>query len=126
VIRNLFIAAFQFSAFVAILGIFLTSDAFGIAFGFSGVHLGFAIILYGIMLEPIGILMNIPLSAMSRKAEYKADATAVKAGYKMPMIGALKTLARENYANLTPHPLVVKMTYSHPPIHDRIKAIEKI
>ena len=39
---------------------------------------------------------------------------------------ALKVLGRENFANLTPHPLYVKLTYSHPPITDRIRGIRKI
>ncbi len=39
---------------------------------------------------------------------------------------ALKTLSRENFSNLTPHPLYVKVTYSHPPVADRLKAIDEI
>ena len=35
---------------------------------------GFAVILFAILFEPISILIGIPQNALSRKAEYKADA----------------------------------------------------
>ena len=37
-------------------------------------------------------------------------------------MGALKKLSRDNLANLTPHPLHVFLTYSHPPVLARIAA----
>jgi len=40
------------------------------------------------------------------------------------MAGALKVLARENFSNLTPHELNVFLNYSHPPISERIAAVE--
>ena len=126
VLRNFVIALIQTGAFLAILFELLSSKTISIAFGFSDVHMGFAIILFGILLEPIGILINMPLSYISRKAEFKADAVAKKAGYKDAMISALKVLSRENFSNLTPHPLVVKLTYSHPPTSDRISQLEKV
>ena len=39
------------------------------------------------------------------------------------LVDALKKLSRENLANLTPHPLHVFLTYSHPPVLARINAI---
>jgi len=125
VLRNFFIAIVQMAGYIAILSFFLSSTTFATAFGFSDIHLGFALILFGILFEPIGILIKIPLSALSRKAEYKADACAAEAGYKDAMISALKVLAKENFVNLTPHPLIVKLTYSHPPVSQRIDALTK-
>ena len=46
-------------------------------------------------------------------------------GYGAPLISALKTLARENFANLAPSPVLVKMEYSHPTLSNRIAAIER-
>lgn len=123
--RNIFIAMVQMAVYLAILSFFLSSTTFATAFGFSEIHLGFALILFGILLEPFGIMINIPLTALSRKAEYKADACAAEAGYKDAMISALKVLAKENFSNLTPHPWVVKLTYSHPPVSQRIDALSK-
>ncbi len=126
VLKNLVLSALQMGAYLGILSYFLSSDYFANAFGFSTSHYGFAIVLFGILMEPLGILLNIPLSAMSRKAEYKADACAAHAHYGDALCSALKVLARENFANLTPHPLVVTLTYSHPPISQRIAALRNI
>ena len=40
------------------------------------------------------------------------------------MATALKKLYCENYANLTPHPLKVFLEYAHPPVLDRVAALE--
>ncbi|WP_430882517.1 M48 family metallopeptidase [Fusibacter sp. JL216-2] len=123
IIRNFAVMIVQSACFLYVLSFFLSSDQFATAFGFTSAHYGFSIILFNILMEPIGILLNIPMSYFSRKAEYRADAFAAKTTDATDMVSALKVLARENYSNLTPHPLVVKMTYSHPPISERIKAI---
>jgi len=34
-------------------------------------------------------------------------------------------LYQENLGNLTPHPLVVKIEYSHPPLSQRIAALDE-
>lgn len=123
VLKNIITSTIQIGAYLAVLSFFLSSLPLASAFGFSEVNYGFAIILFGILMEPIGIVLNIPLSAVSRKAEYRADKCAADAGYKEPMINALKVLARANFANLTPHPLNVKLTYSHPTINQRLEAL---
>ena len=38
----------------------------------------------------------------------------------------MKKLSAHNLANLTPHPLFVLLNYSHPPLLERIKAIETL
>lgn len=124
VLRNLFISMVQLSAALTALSFFLASDSMSQSFGFQEAHLGFALILFSILMEPFGILLGIPLSAMSRKAEFRADAFAAQNSNADAMINALKVLARENFANLTPHPLVVKMSYSHPPVSQRIHALK--
>ena len=126
VLKNFLLSAVQTAAYLALLTFFMSSGDFSMAFGFSDVHLGFAIILFGILMEPLGILLGIPLAAISRKAEYRADRFSAETAGKEPMTSALKVLARENFSNLTPHPLVVMMSYSHPPISDRITAISTV
>ena len=61
----------------------------------------------------------------SRRAEYRADAQAVKEGYGAALISGLKKLTRGNFGDLAPSPLLVKLTYSHPTLSQRIAAIEK-
>ena len=42
------------------------------------------------------------------------------------MIEALKKLCVENLVNLTPHRLKVLLSYSHPPVLERIEAIRRM
>lgn len=123
-LKNLSFSILLTGFYLGMLTVFLGSANLSESFGFSSAHIGFAIILFEILVEPLDILMNVPLSWLSRKAEFRADDFSRKAGCKDAMISALKVLARENYANLTPHPLVVKMTYSHPTVSQRISALQ--
>ena len=49
----------------------------------------------------------------------------MKEGYGASLVSALKKLAKENFADLSPHPLLVKLEYSHPTLSQRIEAIQK-
>ena len=105
----------------------LRSTAIYPPFGFDGVNYGFAVILimsveFALIAPLFGLLVN----WFSRKAEYRADEQAVKEGYGAALIEGLKKLSRENLADLSPSPLMVKLTYSHPTLSQRITAIEKL
>ena len=95
------------------------------AFGFAEVNYGFASILLGGLMGLIQPLTGMAMNAYSRYAEYRADAQAVKEGYGEDLVGGLKKLARENYANLAPSRALVVLEYSHPPLSERIAAITK-
>ena len=94
------------------------------AFGFSEVNYGFAYILIGIFISLIQPLTSMVINALSRKFEYRADRQAVTEGYGEAMIHALKKLARENFAELAPTRISVLLEYSHPPLADRISAVQ--
>ena len=55
-----------------------------------------------------------------------ADAFAAKEGYGTALIEALKKLNRDALSDLNPHPLIVKLEYSHPTLSQRIDAISGI
>ncbi len=95
------------------------------AFGFSEVNYGFAYILTGIFISLIQPLTGMVINAYSRRAEFRADKQAVKEGYGEAMIVALKKLSRENFAELAPTKVSVLIEYSHPPLSDRIAAVER-
>ncbi len=95
------------------------------AFGFATIDYGFATILMGIGLGVVQPLSSMITGAHSRRAEYRADAQAVQEGYGPAMISALKTLAKENFAHLAPSPVNVVLEYSHPPLSQRIAAVER-
>lgn len=96
------------------------------AFGFGEVNYGFAYILLSAGLGLVQPLTSLVMNARSRKAEYRADEQAVKEGYGEAMVSALKKLARENFAHLSPSKINVVLEYSHPPLGERIAAIQKL
>jgi len=96
------------------------------AFGFDSVNYGFAYILLGCAwLALFTPLTALCMNAYSRHAEYRADRQAVKDGYGAALVSGLKKLAKGNFSHLSPSPLLVKLTYSHPPLSQRIAAIEQ-
>ncbi len=94
-------------------------------FGFEEVNYGFAYILMGVGLGLVQPLLGMLINARSRKAEYRADRQAVQEGYGEALVEALKKLSRDNFAHLSPDPMLVVLEYSHPPLSQRIAAIEK-
>ena len=82
------------------------------------------LVVFGFLYTPLATLLGIAGNVLSRRYEYEADAFAVRThGQPETFISALKKLSRDNLANLTPHPFKVFLTYSHPPVLDRIRAI---
>lgn len=96
------------------------------SFGFDAVNYGFAFLLMTIALSVLSPLLGLFVNAHSRKAEFRADRQSVKEGYGEALVSALKKLARANFSSLAPSPLLVKLEYSHPPLSERIRAIEEL
>ncbi len=115
-----------FGLFMTVLGIVLGSESLPLAFGLSGVHFGFSLILFSVFVQPLSFLLSIPINALSRKAEYAADAFSAEYIDRSHMVSALKILSQENFSNLTPHPVYVLMHYTHPPVSVRLEAINKL
>lgn len=92
---------------------------------FYGQSFAYSLLLFSILSQPINILIGIYFNYLSRKAEYRADAFSSKVYDGGHMICALKVLARENFSNLSPHPLYVSLHYSHPTISQRIEALRE-
>lgn len=97
------------------------------SFGFADNALLFAVlvVLFSDILGLGSTLLMAGVSWFSRKMERKADAFAATNGYGKELISALKKMSGDDFADLNPHPFVVAMEYSHPPIHERITLIEK-
>ncbi len=125
IISGMFQSIIVFSIYLGVLLFTLNSPEISMAFGFTNANFGFGIIIFSVLLSPISILIEAISSGISRKHEYQADEFASKNWSKIHIENALKVLTKENFSNLTPHPLYVKLTYSHPPVADRINMIRK-
>ena len=109
-----------------ILSLFINNKGLSAAFGMQKTSIYASLFFFGFLYSPIETILSIFGNMLSRKNEYEADAYAFTTyGTPEAMIGALKRLSVENLSNLTPHPLKVFLAYSHPPVLERIRAIQK-
>ena len=93
-------------------------------FGFTGLNYGFAfMLLSSVCLAFMSPFVGLFSSVLSRRFEYQADRFAAENGYGQALISALKVLARNSFICLSPHPLLVKLTYNHPTVSQRIEAL---
>jgi STE24 endopeptidase len=81
------------------------------------------LIFFGMLYAPVDFFTGILLMMMSRRNEYAADRFSVETtDGASALISALKKLSVDNLSNLRPHPLYTFLTYSHPPVLERIRA----
>jgi STE24 endopeptidase len=93
-------------------------------FGFSRPVPFVGLLLAAVVAGPLTILLTPALSAVLRSFEREADASvAGLTGTTAHLASALKRLAKDNLANLHPHPLYARVYYSHPPLAERIAAL---
>jgi STE24 endopeptidase len=101
------------------------SPWFNAAFGFAPGEPAPTFLLFG-LLGGLATFWLTPLSnLLSRRHEYEADAFARGAmGGPGPLVAALRTLARRNLGNLTPHPWFGAFYHSHPTLAERERALD--
>ncbi len=95
------------------------------SFGFIEPSLLFAFyVSFGGVIEIATCLISIPFNYMSRAMEREADTFAYESGYADELVSALRKLHKDSLADMNPHPMVVKLTTNHPPLHERIELAE--
>jgi len=110
-----------------LLSIFLEHPGLFDAFSVERRSVYAGLVLFALVLAPLGFLLSILTGMLSRKYEREADAfAAATTGSGGPLATALKRLSVDSLSNLTPHPLYVILHYSHPPVCDRIHALEGV
>jgi STE24 endopeptidase len=106
------------------LSYFIYSKDFFAAFRMENISVYAGLFLFTFLYQPVNGLFSVGMNYLSRRFETAADRFSVET-YKHPeeMVSALKRLSVDNLSNLTPHPLKVFLSYSHPPVLKRIGAI---
>jgi len=104
-----------------LLSLFLNNSEISAAFGMTETSVYAGLVFFGFLYAPISLLVSIFFNYISRKNEFEADSYAARTtGAPDLLISSLKKLSQANLSNLTPHPFVVFLRYSHPPILSRI------
>ncbi len=93
----------------------------------TSLYVGILLLGFVYAFTPVSTIMDWLTNELSRYFEYQADKYAID-NYNEPeaYITALKKLTVQNYSNLTPHWLTVKLEYTHPPVLKRIENIRKL
>jgi STE24 endopeptidase len=116
---------FSFTAFYA-TWLFIKWPLLFSTFGFSSQPVYVGIFLAWVVWSKAGFFIQPLFMAISRRFETQADGFAAKTlGSADAMANALKRVAADNLSNLYPHPLYVRFHYSHPPVVQRVAALQK-
>jgi STE24 endopeptidase len=127
ILQRLALAVAQLALIFLLMGAVLAQPGLHAAFGLDRPVLWLGFVFFFILFEPAQTLIGLFTGHWSRKHEYEADAYAAHAtGGPGNMIAALKRLSRDSLSNLTPHPLTVILHYSHPPMLQRLEALQKL
>lgn len=113
-----------FTLYLLSLMVFSSEVSYAMGGNMTAIHLN--ILAFGILYTPISHVLGLLMNLLSRKHEYEADAYAATNYGGQPLVEGLKRLSGEHLSNLTPHPAVVFVHYSHPSLLQRVKAINKV
>ena len=95
-------------------------------FGVSQLSVHAGIVFFSMLYAPVSMFTSIVTTAISRKNEYEADKYSYDTtNNRQALVSMLIGLSANNLSHLTPHPLKVFLSYSHPPVVDRIKAVNQ-
>jgi len=126
VIRGLVLS--QVTSFIALAALawMIQQTWFYEAFGLHK-SLASSLFVFGILSDAVGFWWTPLASWISRRHEFQADHYAVKImGEGENLKEALVGLAQENLSAPQPHPAYSKFYYSHPPLAERLGAIDKL
>jgi STE24 endopeptidase len=113
-----FVLLFLLSLF---LGLPVSAAILGVSA--SSFHIG--VVVFGLLYQPVSLLLGLVMNVFSRRHEYQADAFAVKYGLGNELISGLKKISVQALSNLNPHPAYVFVHYSHPTLLQRAEKVQE-
>ena len=124
-IKGIVLGVLQTGIMFFLLSIFLNNTELFGAFKMENLSIYASLLFFSLLYSPIELIMSLATNKISQKHEFEADAFAKKSiGTGKHLIEGLKKLTVTNLGNLTPHPFTVWLSYSHPPVLDRIRALD--
>ena len=127
IVQGIALGVIELGIIFFLMGLFMKNSGLSAAFGVKEVSVYTSLVFFFMLFKPIEKVISIGKSVLSRKNEFEADAYASEVtGEPKSLISALKKLSADSLSNLTPHPFYVFMHYSHPPMLERLDALEKL
>lgn len=116
----------QTGVMLFILSLFLKYPVLSEALGAEHASFHMGVIAFAILYSPLSFVIGLLANIMSRKHEYEADRYAGVTDDPEALKMSLKKLSVNNLSNLRPHPAYVFFHYSHPPLLQRMEALDKL
>ncbi|MDH7448339.1 M48 family metallopeptidase [Aquimarina sp. 2201CG14-23] len=125
VIINLLLSILLTGITLWFLSLFIANPLLSEALGVESPSFHIGLVAFGILYSPISEITGLIMNIVSRAFEYQADDYAKNSYDGEALINSLKKLSKNNLSNLTPHPAMVFIHYSHPTLLQRIKNLRK-
>lgn len=113
----------QSLAIFAVLGWALRFPELSNALGSDVSSFHLSILAFFIIFSPLSFALDLISNSISRRNEYEADQFAKQTYDGEPLKSGLIKIATDSLANLSPHPLAVKIYSTHPPLLQRLAAL---
>lgn len=107
----------------AVLGWALRFPELSNALGSNIQSFHLSILAFFIIFSPLSFALDLITNGISRRNEYEADQFARQTYDGEPLKSGLIKIATDSLANLSPHPLAVKIYATHPPLLQRLSAL---
>ncbi len=124
IIKGTALGILETGVILFIFNLIMKDAALFAVFGVSDISVYGGLVFFAMLYAPVSMITSLLTTAVSRKNEFEADTFSLETT-KNPqaLVNMLKGLAANNLAHLTPHPLKVFLSYSHPPVISRIAAV---
>jgi len=126
ILQGVIISILHTGVLFFLLSVFLGSPGLYQAFYMEQPSIYTGLLFFGLLYTPIELLLSMVMQMLSRRNEYEADRFAAETiSEPQSLVDALKKLSASNLSNLAPHPFYVFLNYSHPPLLQRLRAIQR-
>jgi STE24 endopeptidase len=125
-LKGMIMSVVQTGLMLYIISLFIGNPVLSQALGAGQGSFHMGILAFGLLYSPLSLLLGILMNMLSRRYEFEADRFAAENYNACALQQALKKLSVNSLSNLKPHPTYVFFHYSHPPLLERLKALDKI
>jgi STE24 endopeptidase len=115
----------EMGLFLGLFSIFVDHQPLFTAFKVAQPSVYAGLLLIGLLLRLLQFGLGVAGEALSRHNERQADSFAANTiGSGKDLASGLLRLSKDSLSNLTPHPFYVFISYSHPPVLERVRRLE--
>ena len=124
VIKNIFMSSVNLIIMFLCFSFVLGNKGIIESFGFHNVSNYMFLLLFMVLYTPVSFISNFISMYFIRRAEYQADAFAVKHGHGVALKSGLINLFKKNKGPLVADSLYSALNHSHPTLVERLHAID--